>query len=60
MSPYTYVDCLYINYEYDAPEEHHIQPILKTQSDICITSLSKFMDESFQYFPKLFVDVFGT
>ena len=47
---------MYINNENNAPEEHHIQSILKTQPHIYITSLSKFMDESLKYFPKLFFD----
>ena len=48
---YIYRDYVYININYDVPEEHGIQLILKTQSDIYITSLSKLMDESMQYFP---------
>ena len=56
MPSYTYGDYVYINNKYDAPEEHHIQSILKTHPDIYITSLSKLMDESLQYLPKLFVD----
>ena len=55
--PYsTHGDYVYINNIYDAPEEHHIHSILKTHPDIYITSLSKLMDESFQYLPELFVD----
>ena len=42
--------------ENDAPEEHLIQTILKTKSDIYITSFSKLMDESLKYLPKLSVD----
>ena len=44
MPYYTYGDYVYINNKYYAPEEHHIQPILKTHSDIYITSFSKLMD----------------
>ena len=53
---YTYRYYVYINNTYDAPKEHHVQQILKTHPDIYITSLPKLMDESLQYFPKLFVD----
>ena len=56
MPYYTYRDYVYINNEYDEPEEHHIKSILKTQPDIYITSLSKLVDESLQDFPELFVD----
>ena len=56
MSYYTYGDYMYINNENNAPEEHHIQSILKTKPDIYITSLSKLMDESLKYLPTLFVD----
>ena len=55
MPSYTYDNYVYINNEYNTPEEHNIQSILKTQSNIYITSLSKFMDESLKYLPKLFV-----
>ena len=56
MPSYTYCDYVYINYNNDAPKEHHIQPTLKKKSDIYITSLSKLMGESLTYFTKLFVD----
>ena len=56
MPYYPYGDYVYINNENDAPEEHHVQPILKIKPDIYITSLSKLMYESFKDFPKLFVD----
>ena len=52
---YTYVYCVYINKEYVAPEQHNIQSLFKTPSDMYITSLSKLMDESLQDLPKLFV-----
>ena len=53
---YTYGDYVYFNNENDAPEEHHIQSILKTKSNIYITLLSKLMDNTLKYLPKLFVD----
>ena len=56
MPYYTYGDYLYINNENNAPEEHHIQSILKTKSGIYITSLSKLMGETLKYLPSLFVD----
>ena len=52
---FTYGDYVYINNENNAPEEHHIQSILKTKSDIYITSLQKLMNESLKYLTKLFV-----
>ena len=45
MPSYTYGEYVYLNNGYDEPEENHFQSILKTQSDIYITSLSKLMDE---------------
>ena len=56
MPYYTYGGYVCINKKYDAPEDHHIQSILKTHSDIYITSLFELMDESLQDLPKLFVD----
>ena len=56
MPPYTYGYYVYINNKYDAHEENHIQSILKTQSYIYITSLSKLMDKSQQDLPNSFVD----
>ena len=56
MTAYTYGDYVYFNNENNAPEEHHIQSILKTKSDIYITLLSKLMDETLKYLRKLFVD----
>ena len=56
MPSYTYGDYVYINNKNNAPEEHHVQSRLKKQSYIYITSFLKFMDESFKYLPKLFVD----
>ena len=56
MPYYTYGNYVYINNKYYASKEHHIKSILKTHSDIYITSLSKLMDESLQDLPKLFVD----
>ena len=44
MPSYTYGDYVYNNNTYDAPKEVHVQQILKTQSYIYITSLSKLMD----------------
>ena len=54
MRSYTYGYDVYINNKYDAPEEHHIESISKTNQDIYI--LSKLMDESLQDFPMLFFD----
>ena len=56
MPYYTYVEYVYINNQQDAPEEHHIQWILKTQLDTYITSLSKLMEELLKNLPNLFVD----
>ena len=53
---YTYGDCVYFDNKNDAPEEYHIQSILKTKNNIYITSLSKLMYETLKYLPKLFVD----
>ena len=47
---------MYINNKYDAPEENHINSILKTLPNINIISLSKLIEESLQDLPKLFVD----
>ena len=46
-----------INNENNAPEEHHIQSILKTQPHIYITLFSKLMDGTLEYLPKLFADI---
>ena len=56
MPAYTYVDYVYFNNKNDAPEEHHIQSILKTNTNIDIKSLSKLMYETLKHLPKLFVD----
>ena len=56
MPSYTYSDYVYINNKNDAPEEHYIQSILKTKSDIYIIYLLKLMDISLKYLPKLLVD----
>ena len=56
MLDYNYDDYVYFNNEKNVPEEHHIQSILKTKTDIYITSLSKFMHEPLKYLLKLFVD----
>ena len=56
MPAYTYGDYVYFNNKKNAPEEHHIQSILKLKQYIYITSLSKLMDETLIYLPKLFAD----
>ena len=56
MLYYTYANYVYINNKYDAPEENHINSILKTLPNINIISLSKLIEESLQDLPKLFVD----
>ena len=56
MPYYTYGGYVYINNKYDKSEEHYIQSILKTQPDIYIASLSKFIDELLQDLTKVFVD----
>ena len=56
MPSYNYGEYVYFNNEKYAFEEHHIKSILKTKTNIYITSLSKLMDETMKYLPKLFVD----
>ena len=55
MLYYIYGDYVYINKIYNAPEEHNIYSILKTHSDLYLTSFLKLMDESLQYLTKLFI-----
>ena len=56
MPSYTFINHVYINNKNNAPEEHHIQSILKTKLDIYITSLLKLIYEPLKDLPKLFVD----
>ena len=56
MPAYTCGYYVYFNNKKYAPEEHHIQSILKTKTNIYITSLSKLMDKTLKYLTKLFVD----
>ena len=53
---YTYGDYVSFNNKNDAPDENHIQSILKTNINIYRTSFSKLMYKKLQYLPKLFVD----
>ena len=57
MPDYTYGDYVYFNKKINALEEHHIQSILKTKTNIYPALLLKLMDEILKYLPKLFVDI---
>ena len=56
MPGYNYGDHVYFNNNIDAPKEHNNHLILNQKSIFNITSLSKFMDDTFTSLPKLFVD----
>ena len=56
MPDYTYGDFFYLDNSIYAPKGHHNQLILNQGPNFYITSLSKFMDETFTSLPKLFVD----
>ena len=53
---YTYGDYVYFKNMTDIPNEHHNHFILNQIQDMSITSPLKFMDETFESFPNLFVD----
>ena len=54
MPAYIYGDYVYFDKEKNAPKEHYIQSLLKSKTNIYITSLSKLIDETLEYLPKLF------
>ena len=56
ITAYTYGDYVYFNNSIDEPKEHHNNFILNQEPDVYMTSLSKFMDDTFTFMPKLFVD----
>ena len=56
MLAYTYVYYSYFNKSIDATKEHRNHFILNWKPIFNITSLSKFMDDTFTSLPKLFVD----
>ena len=55
MPYYSYGGYVYFNDSMDAPKEIHNHFILNEKLNIYITSLSKFMDDSFTSLPKLFI-----
>ena len=56
MPDYTYGEYFYFNNSIDAPKDNHNHFILNQKPIFYITSLSKFMDDTFTSLPKLFFD----
>ena len=48
---YTYGDYVYFNNSFDEPKKHHIHFILNHNPNFYITSLSKFIDDTFTSLP---------
>ena len=57
MAAYKYVDYVYVKNMTDTLNGHHIRLILNNIPYVYITLPSKLMDDIFESFPKLFVDI---